>query len=387
MGKNLPKSNKKGNASQSNAKSKFTVIKSRKEKRKQERILKKQNKLHFYEKKYHREKFEEIVSRKIEDDGNGNEELKKPLSDKTLEIKNREKKESEQKLKNARRKKELQRANAEEEKNIKRLEKQLKLNKRKGKDKETRLPSSFSAEGLDYILDVCDPSKIENLEMSESEDDNSSGEQDYDSDGLDDELQNDSSSNMQQSEDDDMIPNAGEDEELNSEISDDIEIDPDISGDENINPNLTENQSDEMQDESDQGESEDKPTTVSNLNDKENDYWEDIYGRTRDAEGNVINLQTEANCDQNQASKTFSNKYIPPAMRAKMEAGNEKLIKLKKQVKGLLNRLAESNMHSICRQLEELYSCNSRNDMNECLSEIISASILESSGTSPTPER
>ena len=387
MGKNLLKSNKKGNTSQSNVKPKFTVINSRKEKRKQERILKKQNKLHFYEKKYHREKLKEIGSREIEENGIGNEKLKKPLSDDTLKIKNREKKESEQKLKNARRKKELQRANAEEEKNIKRLEKQLKLNKRKGKDKETRLPSSFSAEGLDYILDVCDPSKIENLEMSESEDDDSSGEQNYDSDDLDEESQNDSSSTLKQSELYDINLNTGEDEELNSEISDDIEMDPDISGDENINSNLTENESDNMQDESDQGESGDKPTTVSNLNDKETNYWEDIYGRTRDAEGNVIDLQSDAKSDQNQASRTLSNKYIPPAMRAKMEAGNEKLIKLKKQIKGLLNRLAESNMHSICRQLEDLYSCNSRNDMNECLSEIISASILESSGTSPTPER
>ena len=349
--------------------------------------MKKQNKLHFYEKKFHPKKLKKIGSREIEDNGNGNEELKKSWSDDTLKIKNREKKESEQKLKDARRKKELQRANAEEEKNIKRLEKQLKLNKRKGKDKEIRLPSSFSAEGLDYILDVCDPSKIENLEMSESEDDNSSGEQDYDSDGLDDDLQIDSSSTLQQSEAYDINPNTGEDEELNSEISDDIEMDPDISGDENINPNLTENETDNLQDESDQGESEDKPTAVSNLNDKENDYWEDIYGRTRDAEGNIVNLQTDTKCDQNHASKTLSNKYIPPAMRAKMEAGNEKLIKLKKQIKGLLNRLAESNMHSICRQLEELYSCNSRNDMNECLSEIISASILASAGTSPTPER
>ena len=380
MGKNQNKSNKKGNKSQFNTKAKFPVIKSRKDKRKQDRVLKKQNKLQFYEKKYHREKLKESNISDIENDGNKNANVQKIMSEKELvENRKRKKIESEEKLKNAKRKKELQRANIEEDKNIKRLEKQLKLNKRKGKDKEIRLPNSFAEEGLDYILDVCDPSKIENLDMSESDDDDSSKQEDYESDNADKiELQNDEENIMPEGEDEDSIIEDDmnlemKDEEMNSETNELEESDIE-------NDNEDSNQDDDNSD---------TQSIASNKNDKESDYWEDIYGRTRDVQGNVVTVQPDAKENSTQSNDviTNSNKYIPPAMRAKMEASNEKLIKLKKQIKGLLNRLAESNMHSVCRQLEDLYSCNSRNDMNECLSEIITSSILTSSGTLATPER
>ena len=380
MGKNQNKSNKKGNKSQSNTKAKFPVIKSRKDKRKQDRVLKKQNKLQFYEKKYHREKLKESNVSDIENDGNKNANVQKIMSEKELvENRKRKKIESEEKLKNAKRKKELQRANIEEDKNIKRLEKQLKLNKRKGKDKEIRLPNSFAEEGLDYILDVCDPSKIENLDMSESDDDDSSKQEDYESDNADKiELQNDEENIMPEGEDEDSIIEDDmnlemKDEEMNSETNELEESDI-----ENDNEDSTQDD-----------DNSDTQSIASNKNDKESDYWEDIYGRTRDVQGNVVTVQLDAKENSTQSNDviTNSNKYIPPAMRAKMEASNEKLIKLKKQIKGLLNRLAESNMHSVCRQLEDLYSCNSRNDMNECLSEIITSSILTSSGTLATPER
>ena len=67
--------------------------------------------------------------------------------------------------------------------------------------------------------------------------------------------------------------------------------------------------------------------------------------------------------------------------------GDEKkksLERLKKQLKGNLNRLAESNMRSIATQIESMYSHNSRNDMNETLFALITDAII-----SPvlTPER
>lgn len=62
----------------------------------------------------------------------------------------------------------------------------------------------------------------------------------------------------------------------------------------------------------------------------------------------------------------------------------EKLLRLKKQLKGLVNRLAEANMHSITNQIEDLYMKNSRNDMNETLTNLLLDSLI-----SPvlTPER
>lgn len=59
--------------------------------------------------------------------------------------------------------------------------------------------------------------------------------------------------------------------------------------------------------------------------------WEDIYGRTRDETGNVV--QT----------------YVPPHLRNKTDnnvnvKSNQSKERLKKQLQGLLNRLAESTM-------------------------------------------
>ncbi|KAH7962444.1 hypothetical protein HPB52_016088 [Rhipicephalus sanguineus] len=99
--------------------------------------------------------------------------------------------------------------------------------------------------------------------------------------------------------------------------------------------------------------------------------WEDIYGRLRDKDGNVV-----------------SQKYVPPAKRLQginlSSAKKEELARLKKQVKGLLNRLSETTVQPIGMEMEELYKKHSNNDVNStlnlCLSESIIAPFL-------TPER
>ena len=208
--------------------------------------------------------------------------------------------------------------------------------------------------------------------MSESEDDSSKEHDDDQSDYLEAPSKGDLEDHR---ESDDEAIDAGM-----SEI--------DESGDDDMNE-MDESDDENLFQESDQENeiSDDQQSPDSSAN--KDKYWEDIYGRTRDSHGNIITPQEVDKSPESQptSAPAVSNKYIPPAMRAKMGSGNEKLLKLKKQIKGLLNRLAESNMHSICRQLEQLYSCNSRNDMNECLSGIIDSSILASSGTASTPER
>jgi len=65
--------------------------------------------------------------------------------------------------------------------------------------------------------------------------------------------------------------------------------------------------------------------------------WEDIYGRQRDREGNII-----------------ATKYVPPAARiasTDIPINDEKSFKCEKQLKGILNRLAERNMHTIANQV------------------------------------
>ncbi|XP_055528264.1 nucleolar MIF4G domain-containing protein 1 homolog [Wyeomyia smithii] len=102
--------------------------------------------------------------------------------------------------------------------------------------------------------------------------------------------------------------------------------------------------------------------------------WEDIYGRKRDQEGNIIK------------EGSGSGKYIPPHIRARMESGTasdakqqEKLQKLKRQLKGQINRLAESNVHRISIELDNLYMQHARFDMNSTLTDLILEAIVSQS--------
>lgn len=82
--------------------------------------------------------------------------------------------------------------------------------------------------------------------------------------------------------------------------------------------------------------------------------WEDIYGRLRDKAGNVV-----------------TSKYVPPSKRAAPAEPSaekkEELARLKRQLKGLLNRLSESTVRPIGCQIEELYRKFSNHDVNSML--------------------
>lgn len=95
----------------------------------------------------------------------------------------------------------------------------------------------------------------------------------------------------------------------------------------------------------------------------EDGTWEDIYGRLRAKDGSVV---------------TSGQKYVPPAARLKSEdsSRSQKVERLTKQLKGLMNRLAESNMHSIATQIEELYMSNSRNDMNSVITNLVIEALV-----------
>lgn len=78
-------------------------------------------------------------------------------------------------------------------------------------------------------------------------------------------------------------------------------------------------------------------TNISQSSDND-DLWEDIYGRTRDKKGNIVN----------NVSSVIQRKPLEA-----IQDNDEKRCRLKKQLKGLLNRLAESNMHIIANQVNK----------------------------------
>ena len=103
---------------------------------------------------------------------------------------------------------------------------------------------------------------------------------------------------------------------------------------------------------------------------KEEVLREDIYGRTIDKHGRVVKQDT--------------SKYVPPAMRAALKSiedetdpkRKEKLQGLKRNIKSSINKLAESNLHRITMDIENLYRSNARNDVNNILMETIMESLI-----------
>ncbi|XP_069816604.1 nucleolar MIF4G domain-containing protein 1 [Dendropsophus ebraccatus] len=247
------------------------------------------------------------------------------------------------------RRKALLEANEREEKEIKRLEKSLRMNKRRSK---SSLPQAFTQDGLDYILGVLEPGaatfglyddgeeemntadKLHRLsEQPEEEEESEREEEESESEeGSDGEGHSDGGEDM---EEDDGEKGSSEEEEQSEEEEETIEQELEESGED-----------------AGQEEEDDQSEGASQGSDDEN--VEEPLNKTAP--------------DQD-------NKYVPPHLRQTSEAADakrrEELERLRKSVKGLMNRLSEPNMASIRGQLEELYMTNSRKDMNDVLSGVL----------------
>lgn len=150
-------------------------------------------------------------------------------------------------------------------------------------------------------------------------------------DDTDEEHDNEDSINDNEEPEQDM-----ENESLLSDANSDQEDDEDISFEESNKIDVK--SKNDQTDHEDEIENEDsRHSDVSEQADVGEDLWEDIYGRQRDKKGNIV-----------------SKKYVPPAARnasANITVDNEKARRLEKQLKGILNRLAEQNMHTIANQV------------------------------------
>ncbi|XP_029444357.1 nucleolar MIF4G domain-containing protein 1 isoform X2 [Rhinatrema bivittatum] len=215
------------------------------------------------------------------------------------------------------RKRALLEANVQEEREIRRLEKSLRLHKRRNK---SSLPQSFTRDGLDYILGALEPGASESA-LYESDEEMETVE---------------------------TLGTAGDDP------------------------------GEEEEEESDPGGGCGEP-------EEESDPEEECEELENESEREEAGEELEANRDTDSAGEQKmgqenDTKYVPPHMRCPAEVVDakkrEELERLKKSVKGLLNRLSEPNMASISGQLEELYMTNSRNDMNETLTDVLMCACI-----------
>nr|KAG5689283.1 hypothetical protein BaRGS_033075 [Batillaria attramentaria] len=277
---------------------------------------------------------------------------------------------------------------AREERELRQLEKQLKMKKKKS------LPKAFLDDGLDYLLDVVDKDKLKMLSP-----DSDTGSDDDDDDDVDDEVD---VSGEERSEEEDDIASSEEDDETElesktketkgiikpstSSSNDKVEKSKRVRFADSVPDNKAEDSGEEMnmEDAGDEDADDDEITSEEEPDDQADDdnseesegVREDIYGRLVDAKGNVL----PTNRSQTKQGETGGGTYIPPARRAAMlqESGHSSLEKerLKKQMKGLLNRASESNMQSIASAVEDMYMNHSRAAVNESLFALIVESCV-----------
>ncbi|XP_053952940.1 nucleolar MIF4G domain-containing protein 1 homolog [Anastrepha ludens] len=241
------------------------------------------------------------------------------------------------------RRKQLILENEDEDRLISKLEKKLKLNKTKDKN---RLVRKMFSDGLDYALEFCldDEEEKRKRELKEkrkeeqkrqnesgwSDEDAFSGEEGEDSGGEEMDENSDDSSKGTQS--------AYSDED--SEADDQLRLETKKS---------------------------------------EEQFKEDIYGRKRDKEGNIIK---DAVAAKSESGAEQPQKYVPPhqrALHAATQNDNKQsqiLERLRKNCKGLLNRLSEANLHKIATGIEELYMKNSRYNINATLGALLREALL-----------
>ncbi|XP_064223567.1 nucleolar MIF4G domain-containing protein 1 isoform X2 [Aotus nancymaae] len=232
----------------------------------------------------------------------------------------------------AARKRALLAANEEEDREIRKLERCLGLNKRKKKDGGSSIPLSFARDGLDYILGALESEKNSGLyDSSGEEEEEDAGQTLPESD-----LESDSQDESEEGEEEEDIEK--EKKALEAESEDD---------DEDL--------------EQEQGEEKEKGAQEKRRG-KRVRFIEDEEKSENSSENGDITDQ--GLCESGE-------KYVPPHVRRAEETVDfkkkEEIERLKKHVKGLLNRLSEPNMASISGQLEDLYMAHSRKDMNDTL--------------------
>ncbi|XP_016016460.2 nucleolar MIF4G domain-containing protein 1 isoform X2 [Rousettus aegyptiacus] len=226
----------------------------------------------------------------------------------------------------AARKRALLAANEEEDREIRKLERCLGLNKRKRKGDDSSVPLSFARDGLDYILGALGSGASGGLYESSSEEEDAGPtlpESDLESDTEDDK------------------------EEDEQEVEAGAQSEDDEEGDGRA----------EQPEPDEAGESAEEEVAGKRVRFAEDE--ESSGNSSEEADPTAQHL-----CEDGE-------KYVPPPVRRAEETVDaqkqEERERLKKRIKGLLNRLSEPNMASISGQLEELYMAHSRKDVSDTL--------------------
>ena len=76
-------------------------------------------------------------------------------------------------------------------------------------------------------------------------------------------------------------------------------------------------------------------------------------------------------------STLITDKYVPPSKRSLASSPREDLQRLRRQIQGLVNRLSESNLLSILKDIEKQYRENARQDVSDTLLNLLMALLSD----------
>ncbi|KAK7050892.1 suppressor of glycerol defect [Paramarasmius palmivorus] len=137
----------------------------------------------------------------------------------------------------------------------------------------------------------------------------------------------------------------------------------------------TSEQGDDVTDESDEDLSEDGESEEQGDDSAEEHSNEEEWGGIEDADGDDVSESAEKDeTPTTTLPEPKATKYVPPHLRNKEKASDETseaLLKLTKQLKGLLNRMSEQNIGSIVDSIEEVYRNQRRHDVTSTLTSLI----------------
>jgi nucleolar MIF4G domain-containing protein 1 len=149
---------------------------------------------------------------------------------------------------------------------------------------------------------------------------------------------------------------------------------------------VTEEEEEEEEEEDDKGSETDEEDIIENpfssdddINSSDFDSDIDPEAEDEEDEGNLIMARPKENPYAPAIAPATTTKYIPPALRAKLNGDSEQLIKIKRSVKGPLNRLSEANVITIVNDINSVYLDNPRQLVTECLTSVILESIMQQS--------
>ncbi|KAJ1261599.1 hypothetical protein BS78_09G042500 [Paspalum vaginatum] len=160
---------------------------------------------------------------------------------------------------------------------------------------------------------------------------------------------------------DDMVEENGEKKKRKKVKKDDLEAEePDVGGEENDHKKKKKKKK-VKKDDSDIGDPDDGGVDMDEENDEE-------IMKSEDGEPNVVELPTEP-----------KGKYVPPSLRAASNSESEEVAQMRRRVRGLLNRLSESNVESITQEIATLF----RSVPRSVGSQIIGDEVLASCSRGP----